>query len=63
MESIGLKYKAWEEENKPVLGSVVNTEYAKIIVDQLEVTLEEAEDALRVCEDNLEKALVHIINN
>ena len=56
------KFKSWEEENKINHGAVVNSEYAKIIVDQFDTTLEEAEDALRKNDDDLQKALVYLIN-
>mmetsp|Transcript_67262 Transcript_67262/g.101400 ORF Transcript_67262/g.101400 Transcript_67262/m.101400 type:complete len:99 (+) Transcript_67262:574-870(+) len=62
LENLANKFKTWEEENKSVHGAVVDAESAKTIVNQFEISLEEAEDALRQNENDLQKALVFLIN-
>ena len=62
MERLASSFKTWEEDNKVDFGAVVNGEHAKIIAEQMDVPLEDAEDALRRNEGDLNKALVYLIN-
>ena len=54
-------FKTWEEKNQPTIGAVVNADDAKVIVEQFELSREDAEEALRKHGD-LKSTLVALVN-
>ena len=61
MERIASKFKAWEEDNKVELGAVVNSDHVKLIAEHMELSIDEAEDALRRNEGDLTATLTYLV--